>query len=262
MDLPVKYNLRNVVVRWRATLATILGIALVVAVFVLVQSLAIGLEQSSQSTGDPRNLLIVRKGSVSETQSQVTRENLRRMIYRSEIARPVHEAAGQALIRWLESDKQLMARARPETEYYAEQTRTATPIRILGDFLATMMSIGAVFAAMNTMYASIGARIREVGTLRVLGYRRRAIITGFLIEGAFLALIGGALGCLLSLPMNGYATGTIKFETFSEVIFEFHITPWLMAKGLLFAVTVGVLGSLLPAMRPARMPVIAALKSV
>jgi putative ABC transport system permease protein len=115
---------------------------------------------------------------------------------------------------------------------------------------------------MNTMYASVGARTREIGTLRVLGYRRRAILSGFVLEGAILAAVGGALGCALSLPMHGYSTGTLSFNTFSEVVFQFRITPWLAAKGMLFSLLVGIVGSLLPAIRASRLPVIAALKSV
>jgi ABC-type antimicrobial peptide transport system permease subunit len=98
--------------------------------------------------------------------------------------------------------------------------------------------------------------------LRVLGYRRRSILAGFLIEGAILALVGGILGCLISLPMQGYAVGTMSFESFSETVFLFRITPVIITKGLLFSVVVGLLGSLLPALRAARLPVIAALKSI
>jgi putative ABC transport system permease protein len=182
--------------------------------------------------------------------------------YSSLLLRPMDEAAKTKLIKRVENEKRLQLLAFVETEYYAKQTMTATPIKWLGGFLATAMSIGAVFAAMNTMYASVGARTREIGTLRVLGYRRRTIVLSFLIEGALLALIGGFLGCLLSLPLNGYATGTIGFETFSETVFEFTITPALCAKGLLFSVAVGIFGTLLPALRAARLPVIAALKSI
>ena len=106
----------------------------------------------------------------------------------------------------------------------------------------------------------MGSRTREIGTLRVLGYRRRAILLSFLIEGAFLAFLGGALGCLISLPMHGYSVGTFNMQSFSETVFQFRITPLLMAKGLLFSVIVGVIGSLLPALRAARLPVISALK--
>jgi putative ABC transport system permease protein len=115
---------------------------------------------------------------------------------------------------------------------------------------------------MNTMYASVGSRTREIGTLRVLGFRRRTILASFIIEGALLAAIGGVLGCLLALPMHGVSTGTMSFNTFSETVFQFRITPWLAAKGIIFAIVVGIVGSLLPAIRAARLPVIAALKSV
>ena len=354
MSLPFTYNLRNVFVRWRATLATVLGVALVVAVFVLVQSLAAGLEKSSGNTGDPRNLMIVRKGSTAESSSIVTREQFRtisflpqiarnaegrplasadliilislprrdgngeanilmrgvstmgaelrpqvklvagrwfvpgkrevvvsrrlavrfanfdlgnkfkssgselavvgwldgggsafdsevwmdadearqiydREDYSSVLARVPEETAAQALVDRIEADKRLPLNADREVKYYAAQTKTAVPIKILGNFLATAMSIGAIFAAMNTMYASVGARTREIGTLRVLGYRRRAILASFLIEGIILSFIGGVLGCFLALPMHGYSTGTMNWESFSETVFQFSLTPALVA---------------------------------
>jgi putative ABC transport system permease protein len=185
-----------------------------------------------------------------------------RAAYSSLLARPVDDEAARMLTTRLEADKRLGVRVLREVEYYRRQTKTAGPIRFLGNFLATTMSIGAIFAAMNTMYASVGARTREVGTLRVLGFRRRTVLLGFLLEGAVLAFGGGVLGVLIALPMNGVTTGWIGFETFSETVFEFRITPWLALQGLLFAVVVGVLGSFLPAMRASRLPVIAALKSV
>ncbi|MGB8169601.1 MAG: ABC transporter permease [Chthoniobacteraceae bacterium] len=388
MALPLRYNFRNVLVRWRATLTTILGIALVVAVFVVVQSLAAGLEKASGNTGDPRNLMIVRRGSNAESGSQITREQFNTIQYSPEIARdaegrpfvsvdtlvilnlprgggfegeanvslrgispngfalrpqvalaagrwfeagkrevvvsarlakrfakmqvgdvikiglreltvvghfdgqgsafdseawmaadevrslftrdnycsvlvrPLDEAAGDALIKRLEADKRLGVRVLRETAYYKEQTKTAAPIKFLGSFLATAMSVGAIFAAMNTMYASVGARTREIGTLRVLGFRRRWVLLGFVIEGALVALIGGIVGVLVALFWNGRSAGTISFETFSETVFQLQVTPRLMLEGLLFAVLVGIVGSLLPALRAARLPVIAALKSV
>jgi putative ABC transport system permease protein len=167
-----------------------------------------------------------------------------------------------ALIARIEGDKRAPLRAEPEIAYYSAQTRTAGPIRILGGFLATTMSIGAIFAAMNTMYASVGSRTREIGTLRVLGFRRRSVMLGFIIEGIILAFVGGVLGCLLALPMHGASTGTLSFDSFSEVVFQFRITPLLVAEGMLFAVLVGFVGSVLPAARAARLPVISALKAV
>jgi putative ABC transport system permease protein len=125
------------------------------------------------------------------------------------------------------------------------------------------MSVGALFAAMNTLYASVSSRTREIGTLRVLGYRRRSILVGFLLEGALLSGLGGLTGCAVAyLGWNGVSTGTLGFETFTEVVFDFQITPGLVAKGVAFAITVGLFGSFLPALRAARLPVIASLKSL
>jgi putative ABC transport system permease protein len=182
--------------------------------------------------------------------------------YSSVLVRVADTSTSNELIARIEADKRLPVRAELEVNYYAAQTKTAGPIKFMGSLLATAMSIGAIFAAMNTMYASVGSRTREIGTLRVLGYRRRSILFSFLLEGAFLSLLGGILGCFLSLPMHGYSTGTMSFESFSETVFQFRITPLLITKGLLFSIIVGVFGSLLPAIRASRLPVIAALKAV
>ena len=389
MALPLTYNFRNTFVRWRATLATVLGVALVVWVFVLMQSLAVGLEKCSSNTGDPRNIMIVRKGSTAESSSIVTREQFKTLAflpqierdaagqplvsadlivlislprrdgtgeanvlmrgvspmgpalrpqvklvagrwftpgkrevvvsrkfaerfanfeiggkfkssgseltvvgwldggnsafdsetwmdadearklfdrenYSSVLARVPNEAAGQALAERVEADKRLPMNALPEVTYYAAQTKTAGPIKFLGYFLAVAMSIGAVFSGMNTMYASVGARTREIGTLRVLGYRRRAILASFLLEGIFLALIGGLIGCAMSLliHMYGGSVGTMNMDTFSETVFQFRVTPALFAKGMVFAAIMGLLGSFLPALRASRLPVIASLRAV
>jgi putative ABC transport system permease protein len=318
MALPITYTIRNVLVRWRTTLFTILGVTLVVAVYVLLQSMAAGIEKSSASTGDPRNVLIVRKGSTAESSSQITREQFRLIPYMAEIAR---DAQGRPLVsadvlvlialprktegeanvllrgispvgmdlrpqvklvagRWftpgkrelvvsrrlaarfanfdlgqsfktggkaltvtgwmdgggsafdseiwmdadearslferdhyssvlarvadnasassltnrIETNKQLPLHADLEVTYYAAQTKTAMPFKFLGNFLAISMSIGAIFAAMNTMYVSVGARTREIGTLRVLGYRRRSILLSGLGFGAGRAVGGGGVG--------------------------------------------------------------------
>jgi len=362
-------------------------------VYVLMQAMAAGLVKSSQNTGDPRNVMIVRKGSTAESSSQVSREQLKIIQYWPEIERdaqgrpfvsadlaiiinlPRRDGAGEAnvsmrgvtpmgmelrpqvtlvrgrwftpgkreatvsvkmanrfancdvgqkfrtggteltvvgwfdggdsafdsemwmdadearsvfdrenyssvlarvgstngatsLIQRIESDKRMPLRADLETDYYSKQTMTALPIKILGEFLATAMSIGAIFAAMNTMYASVGARTREIGTLRVLGFRRRTILASFNLEGAMLASIGGLIGCGLALLAQqlcvalGVRFGTLSFNTFSEVIFQFRITPMLLGQGMIFALAVGIAGSLFPAIRAARLPVIAALKAV
>jgi putative ABC transport system permease protein len=148
-----------------------------------------------------------------------------------------------------------------EREYYEEQAGSlAAILKNLASFVAFVMGIGAVFGAMNTMYAIVVARTREIGTLRALGFSRRAILTSFLIESTVLALAGGALGCLLAFPMNGFSTGTGQTQSFSEIAFSFRITPEILLVGMGFALAMGVLGGLLPAMRGARMPITSALR--
>jgi putative ABC transport system permease protein len=190
-----------------------------------------------------------------EARSLFSRDN-----YCSVLVRPVSEAAGKTLGDRLEADKRLALRAVPEVKYYSELTKTAMPIRFAGKRLAIAMSIGAVLAAMNTMYASVGARTREIGTLRVMGFQRVSIVISILIEGAFLASIGGLFGCGLALLLNGYRAGTFNFQTFGETVFELKLTPEIAAQAIVFAAIVGIIGSLLPALRAARLPVIAALK--
>lgn len=386
MIIPLKYNLRNLRVRWRSTMATTLGVALVVAVFVMVMSLHRGMQFTYIRTGDERNLLVLRKGATAESSSQISRDEARRIKYTPGIARdandqplasaeiivlilldrldggnanvqvrgigpvglalrpivhivegrmfepgrrecvvsrkiadrfahcrvgqtfhsgkndwrvvgifdaqksayeseiwmdadevrdvfnrnfygsvllrPADAAQAAAIIERLGKDKTLNVKILPETEYYKEQTKSAGLFQFLASFLAVIMSIGAAFSAMNTMYAAVGARTREIGTLRVLGFKRRQIYASILIESVLLALIGGALGCLLSLPMNGLATGTMSQTTFAEVAFEFRITPELLGKGMIFALLMGALGGLLPARLAARKPVLDALRAV
>jgi putative ABC transport system permease protein len=184
--------------------------------------------------------------------------------YSSVIARMTDETAATEFIKRIEADKRLPLQAGSEVAYYSAQTMTAVPIKWLGKFLAIAMSIGAVFAAMNTMYASVGSRTREIGTLRVLGYRRTAVLVSFLLEGAFLAFLGGVIGCVAAtiIPALGFTFGTLNFQTWGETVFQFQLTPALVVQGLVFSVIVGILGSLLPAIQAARLPVISALKSV
>jgi putative ABC transport system permease protein len=110
------------------------------------------------------------------------------------------------------------------------------------------------------MYAIVAARTREIGTLRALGFSRRAILASFLVESVFLAILGGAIGCLLAFPMNGFSTGTGQTQSFSEIAFEFRITAGILATGMGFAVVMGVIGGLLPAVRGARLPITTALR--
>jgi putative ABC transport system permease protein len=166
-----------------------------------------------------------------------------------------------ALDRWIRGQPQMQLQALPERKYYEEQAGPlASILRNLAKFVAFIMGVGAVFGAMNTMYAIVAARTREIGTLRALGFSRRAILLSFLIESVFLALIGGAVGCLLAFPMNGFSTGTGQTQSFSEIAFSFRITPEIVLIGLAFALVMGVIGGLLPALRGARLPITSALR--
>ncbi len=376
MAIPLKYNLRNLRVRWRSSSASVLSIALVVAVFVMVMALARGLTKTFTDTGDERNLLVLRKGSMAESSSQITFDEVRRVRYLDGIAlsengepvasaeliilitmdraqggsahvqvrglgplgpplrpqikiiagrmfrpgvrecivsrkvaqrfthcrlgetfrsgkqvwqvvgifeakntayeseiwmdvdeareafnrefydsillRPLNSPAATRLIDRIENDKQMRLSALLETDYYRKQTKTAAPIRLFGAVLAAIMSVGAAFAAMNAMYASVAARTREISTLRVLGFSRRNIYFAFMFESVLVALTGGLLGCLLALPLHGIATGTFNWSTFAEVVFEFRITTGLLAAGMAFAVGIGIIGGFLPARAAAR----------
>ncbi len=134
-------------------------------------------------------------------------------------------------------------------------------IRALGLFLVVIMAAGAIFGALNTMYAAVGSRTREIATLLALGFTPRAVLASFLIESVLLCLIGGIFGCLLALPIHGVSTGTTNWSSFSEVAFEFRISPGILAIGLLASVGLGLLGGYLPARAAARRTVSEALRA-
>jgi putative ABC transport system permease protein len=386
MAIPLKYNFRNLVVRRTTTLMTAVSITLTVAVFVMLNALAVGLQTSLATTGQTLNVLILREGSQSETQSSVSRDSLQVIRYLEGIAKdssgqPIvspeqvvlinilrrgevqgsnvvirglgpegpglrpefklvegrrfrpglreviasrkiagrfencglgerlkfakgywtvvgifevgntaydseiwadanelaadfdREAYSGVLLRatdagavarlkdQIANDRRLHLKTQSEREYYERQTRFAGPIKYLGFFIAALMAIGASFAAMNTMYAAVARRTREIGTLRVLGYSRGSILLSFILESALIALLGGALGCLLALPINGVTTGTTNFSTFSEIAFNFRITPGLLLNGMLFAVIMGGVGGFFPAWRAAHENIVTALRS-
>ncbi len=163
----------------------------------------------------------------------------------------------------LASDNRLELGAQSERDYYASQSvLMTTMIRVLGSFVTLILSIGAMFGAMNTMYAAVAYRIREIGTLRALGFSRLRIMSAFMAESVLLAVIGGIIGCLIALPAHGISTGTTNWQSFSEVAFRFRITPALLGGGLIFAAVMGALGGLLPAIRAARIPIAQALREI
>lgn len=161
----------------------------------------------------------------------------------------------------LRANPQMQVQATSERQYYEDQAGgVAVALKILAWFVGIIMGIGAVFGAMNTMYAIVSQRTREIGTLRALGFSRFNILFSFVTESVFLAVVGGALGCLLAVPMEGFTTGTGQTQSFSEVAFAFHITPAIVTAGMIFAVVMGVVGGLLPAVRASQMPITKALR--
>jgi putative ABC transport system permease protein len=177
------------------------------------------------------------------------------------VVRMKDPAAIPELDRWIRDQPQMQLQALGEREYYEEQAGSlAMILRSLATFVAFVMGVGAVFGAMNTMYAIVAARTREIGTLRALGFSRRSILISFLIESVLLSFVGGVIGCLLAFPMNGFSTATGQTQSFSEIAFSFRITPEIIAIGLVFAVVMGIIGGLLPALRGARLPITTALR--
>ncbi|MEO5617295.1 MAG: FtsX-like permease family protein [Candidatus Eisenbacteria bacterium] len=158
-----------------------------------------------------------------------------------------------ALKAELEKDPRLQIQLKRERDFYAEQSELFTGlITGIGVFITLIMAIGAIFGAANTMYATIGSRTREIATLLVLGFRPRSIMFSFLIESVLICLLGGVIGCLLSLPINGIATSTTNFQSFSEVGFAFKVTPEALVSGLVFSALLGIIGGFFPARRASK----------
>ncbi len=386
MAIPLSYNVRNLIVRRTTTLMTALGIALTVAVLLSVLALVEGLRTAFQTSAHPLNILVMRKGSTAELNSNFTRAmfqdiklkpgiarssagepmaslemvqviNLPRVdapeganvtirglplvgteirptlsmsagrwfepgkrevvvgksiaerfpdaqlgrklrfargdwevvgvmdggrsavnseiwgdlnqmssdynrseVLSAAIVRAEDPVAMQALINDLSADPKLNAVAKSEQSYFDAQTVSAAPVQFLGIFVSIIMAVGSCFAAMNTMYAAVSRRAKEIGTLRVLGFSRQSILTSFFFESLLLSLLGGLLGCLLVLPLNNITTGIGNFVTFSEISFNFSVTPVIMAMGVGFALFLGALGGLFPARNAARKEILTALR--
>lgn len=385
MAIPLSYNVRNLVVRKTTTVMTALGIAMTVAVLLAVLGLVSGLSQAFEASGDPLNLLVLRKGGSAELTSLFTQEQFqivksfpgiavdssgqpkasievvtiinipkpdnpdginatlrgltltgvkmrpvkissgrwfragqrevtvgqslanrypaaqvgrtlyfgkspwtvvgvmdgghssidseifadaaqvaadfnRRDTYSSGLLRATDEVTAAALKNSLEGDRRLNVTVLGEKEYYAAQTVSAAPIQFLGYFICIIMAVGSAFAAMNTMYAAVARRGKEIGTLRILGFTQGSILLSFLLESLLLSVLGGALACLIVLPLNNVTTGLGNFITFSETSFNIRIGPGLMAIGLLFSLLLGTVGGLLPARQAAKKEILVALR--
>jgi putative ABC transport system permease protein len=386
MALPLKYNLRNIVVRKGSTLATAFTIGLTVAVFLMVMSLARGIDLTLATSGEPLNMIVLREGSTAELNSSLTRENLNDLMYLDGVEREADQplAAGEiitliykarkgmtqgsnvtvrgvspmsfklrsgfqtvagrifqpglteavvskriaerfqgldvgdkfriqttdytvvglfdsagkafeseiwvdlnslastakrdgyssalvrakdqnalsALAKRITDDPKLHLKALPERQFYEDQQgATSGALKGLAIFIAFIMAVGAGFAGMNTMYAAVARRTKEIGTLRVLGFSRLSVLIAFLLESVSIAIIGAAIGIILALPLNFVSTGTSNWVTFSEIAFNFRVTPDLMISALIFGVVIGFVGSLLPSIRASRFKIVDALRA-
>jgi putative ABC transport system permease protein len=168
------------------------------------------------------------------------------------------------LMTAIREDQRIKLEAKTEAGYFAEQSGTAKPIEFLAYLVGIIMAVGASFGAMNTMYAQVTARTREIATLRAVGFSRPGVLVSFVAESVALALAGGFLGAAAAyLVVRGLwsgTTGTQNFATFAEILFHFELTPPLLLRGLLFSAAIGFAGGLLPAIRAARLPIISALR--
>jgi putative ABC transport system permease protein len=194
--------------------------------------------------------------------NQAAADQNREQVLSSVLLRAADPVAKAALIRDLNDDQRLNVDAMEETAYYEGQTAASAPITFVGILVALIMSVGSSFAAMNTMYAAVARRSNEIGTLRVLGFSRSEILLSFLLESLVLAGLGGLLGCLLILPLNGMTSAIGSFTTFSETTFQYRVTPAIMGVGMLFSLLMGAAGGLLPASSAARKEILVALRAI
>jgi len=184
--------------------------------------------------------------------------------YQSVLARLESPETYTAFRDWLTANPQLNVQVRRENEYYAAQSRALTTlVRIVGFGIAGLMSLGAIFGAILTMYTAVATRAREIATLRALGFNAAAVVLSVLAESLALAAVGGVIGGAAAyLAFNGYQTSTINFQTFSQVAFAFRVTVGLLVMGLAAALVMGFVGGLLPALRAARLPIVSALREL
>jgi putative ABC transport system permease protein len=208
-------------------------------------------------------------GSVAETEiwadSRVLQGAFRRgNTYQTVLARLDSSQTFDTFRDWLTTNPQVNVQVRREVEYYAQQSRALSSlIRGVGFGIAALMGIGAVFGAILTMYTAVSTRSREIATLRALGFNAASVVVSVLAESLALAAIGGAIGGVLAyLAFNGYQTSTMNFSTFSQVAFAFRVTPQLLAMGLTYALAMGLIGGLFPALRAARLPIPSALREL
>ena len=387
MALPISYNIRNLKLRKGLTVMTALGIALTVTTAVFLMALLAGLQKAFVSSGDPKNVLVMRKGSVAELSggfdaalfptlktlpgiekdsqgepiasgewvvvvvlprkdktgdvnvtvrgmmpaglklrpntklvegtwftpgqrevvvgrsihnrfsganvcdtmdfakgqwkvvgvfdsggtaydseiwgdvNQVAADFDRQGGFASAYLRATDAVAADALKNRVSDDQRLKLEGSLETEYYEKQTSSGGAIKFIGMFVAVIMAIGSSFAAMNTMYAAVAYRSREIATLRIIGFSRPSILFSFVIEALLLSMLGAVVGIVLMLPFNGMSTGIGNQVTFSETVFSLHMTPQVVVAAVGFALIMGLAGGFFPAWHAARQNILTSLRA-
>jgi putative ABC transport system permease protein len=199
---------------------------------------------------------------LTEAEATKSLEVMRPLEKKQKKGQPAIPPPAGTLMASIAGDQRLNAATLGEKEYYASMTQSGEPLQALGFFVAIIMAVGSAFAATNTMYAAVARRTREIGTLRAIGFGRWMILRSFLFESVCLALVGGVIGVLIALPINGLTTGVGSFATFSETAFKFRVGPDVIAKGLLFAVIIGALGGFLPAWSASKKGIVAAMRDL
>ncbi|MEZ5965237.1 MAG: FtsX-like permease family protein [Planctomycetota bacterium] len=195
-------------------------------------------------------------GDVNRMQEALQRPSFSRVLAK---VRPGTDFA--ALAKRMEGDERVPAKVQDERDYLQGQTMAlSVALSLVGIFLGLVMGIGAVFTGVNAMLSAVASRTHEIGVLRALGFRSGAIFASFLLEAALLGLLGGAVGCLLLVPLNGIQTGTMNFQTFSEIVFGFRVTPFVVGVSVGVALLLGLLGGALPAWRASRLSATQALR--
>ncbi|HUL75026.1 MAG TPA: ABC transporter permease [Vicinamibacterales bacterium] len=184
--------------------------------------------------------------------------------YQSVLVQLDSPASFDSFKAWLTTNPQLNVETKREPEFYAGQTQVMTGlIDSIGYTISMLMALGAIFGAVLTMYTAVATRTREIATLRALGFNTTSVLVSVVGESLVLAFIGGVAGALLAyVGFNGYETSTMNFSSFSQIAFAFHVTPALLSQGLIWALAIGFLGGLFPAIRAARLPIASALREL
>jgi putative ABC transport system permease protein len=209
------------------------------------------------------------RGSVAESEiwtdaSVLQNAYNRGTSYQSMRVKLTSPGAMQAFKDELTADPRLNVRVFSEKQYYEEQSRIlVTLVSTIGTAIAVLMGLGAIFAALNTMYSAVSSRMREIATLRALGFGSAPVVVSVLVEALFIGLVGGVLGAFVSyFAFNGLRTSTLNFSTFSQLTFAFTVTPQLLVQGLTWALVLGFIGGLLPSLRAAKLPITTGLREL